>query len=186
MLPTEKLESLSARYREIEELLCQPNVASDAKRYTGLTKERAEALKRQLRTLAERLYAEGDLQNAREQYRRILLVDPKDEDARKSFQRLSQELGERVPTVEEVVESEANAVEARQQQTIVELNRRLHEAKIAEQTGDYDSAIRKYEEIVNILAWYRYQADFPVTTEQARAYLERALPLHRPGAVRLR
>ncbi len=42
MLPTEKLESLSARYREIEELLCQPNVVSDAKRYTGLTKERAE------------------------------------------------------------------------------------------------------------------------------------------------
>ena len=42
MLPTEKLESLSARYREIEELLCQPNVVSDSKRYTGLTKERAE------------------------------------------------------------------------------------------------------------------------------------------------
>jgi protein subunit release factor A len=33
---------LTARYREIEELLCQPNVVSDAKRYTGLTKERAE------------------------------------------------------------------------------------------------------------------------------------------------
>jgi peptide chain release factor 1 len=42
MLPTDKLESLSARYREIEELLCQPYVVSDAKRYTGLTKERAE------------------------------------------------------------------------------------------------------------------------------------------------
>ena len=42
MLPTDKLESLAARYREIEELLCQPNVVSDAKRYTGLTKERAE------------------------------------------------------------------------------------------------------------------------------------------------
>ncbi|MFW2387165.1 MAG: peptide chain release factor 1 [Polyangiales bacterium] len=42
MLPTDKLDSLSARYREIEELLCQPNVVSDAKRYTRLTKERAE------------------------------------------------------------------------------------------------------------------------------------------------
>ncbi|MBW2628575.1 MAG: peptide chain release factor 1 [Deltaproteobacteria bacterium] len=41
MLPIDKLESLSARYREIEELLCQPNVVSDAKRYTRLTKERA-------------------------------------------------------------------------------------------------------------------------------------------------
>lgn len=42
MLPTAKLDSLTARYREIEELLCQPNVVSDAKRYTALTKERAE------------------------------------------------------------------------------------------------------------------------------------------------
>ena len=42
MLPTDKLESLAARYREIEELLCQPNVVGDAKRYTGLNKERAE------------------------------------------------------------------------------------------------------------------------------------------------
>jgi peptide chain release factor 1 len=42
MLPTDKLESLTARYREIEELLCQPNVVSDAKRYTGLTRERAD------------------------------------------------------------------------------------------------------------------------------------------------
>ena len=42
MLPADKLESLAARYREIEELLCQPNVVSDSKRYTGLTRERAE------------------------------------------------------------------------------------------------------------------------------------------------
>ena len=42
MLPEDKLESLTARYREIEELLCQPNVVSDNRRYTQLTKERAE------------------------------------------------------------------------------------------------------------------------------------------------
>jgi peptide chain release factor 1 len=42
MLPIDKLDSLTARYREIEELLCQPNVVADAKRYTSLTKERAE------------------------------------------------------------------------------------------------------------------------------------------------
>ncbi len=140
----------------------------------ALTKERAEAVKAQLRTLGQRLYQDGDLEKAREQYKRILLIDPTDEDARKQYQQLSQELGERVPTVEEIVESESNAVQARHDQTVVELNRRLHEAKVAEQGSDYATAIRKYEEIVNILAWYRYQADFPVTTEQARAYLEQA------------
>jgi len=146
----------------------------DAFEGAALSKERAESLKRELRELGERLYQEGDLEKAREQYRRILLLDPTDEDARKQFQRLSQELGERVPTVEEIVESESNAVQARHDQTVVELNRRLHEARVAEQGRDYATAIRKYEEIVNILAWYRYQADFPVTTDQARAYLEQA------------
>ena len=42
MLPTDKRESLAARYREIDELLCQPNVVSDSKRYTSLTRERAD------------------------------------------------------------------------------------------------------------------------------------------------
>ena len=42
MLPTDKLDSLSARFCEIEEMLCQPNVASDAKRYTSLSKERSD------------------------------------------------------------------------------------------------------------------------------------------------
>ncbi len=42
MLPKDKLESLTARYGEIEERLCQPNVVSDPKRYTQLTKERAD------------------------------------------------------------------------------------------------------------------------------------------------
>jgi peptide chain release factor 1 len=42
MLPLQKLESLTARYAEIEELLCQPHVLSDAKKYTELNRERAE------------------------------------------------------------------------------------------------------------------------------------------------
>lgn len=42
MLPVAKLESLSSRYRELEEMLCQQDVLSDAKRYTQLNRERAE------------------------------------------------------------------------------------------------------------------------------------------------
>jgi peptide chain release factor 1 len=42
MLPVQKLESLRARYGELEELLCQPHVLSDAKKYTELNRERAE------------------------------------------------------------------------------------------------------------------------------------------------
>ena len=42
MLPTEKLETLRARFDELEDLLCQPHVLSDTKRYTALSVERGE------------------------------------------------------------------------------------------------------------------------------------------------
>ena len=42
MLPTEKLESLRARYDELEDLLCQPLVTSDSSRYVKLSRERGE------------------------------------------------------------------------------------------------------------------------------------------------
>ena len=44
MLPIQKLDSLSARYRELEELLCQPHVLNDAKKYTELSRERADLI----------------------------------------------------------------------------------------------------------------------------------------------
>jgi peptide chain release factor 1 len=42
LLPTDKLESLRARYDELEDLLCQPSVLSDSTRYVKLTRERGE------------------------------------------------------------------------------------------------------------------------------------------------
>ncbi|MFT3926338.1 MAG: peptide chain release factor 1 [Myxococcales bacterium] len=42
MLPIRKLESLAARFAELEELLCQPHILSDAKKYTELNRERAD------------------------------------------------------------------------------------------------------------------------------------------------
>ncbi|MCB9593909.1 MAG: peptide chain release factor 1 [Sandaracinaceae bacterium] len=42
MLPIGKLDSLRARYREVEEMLCQPDVLGDSKRMTALNRERSE------------------------------------------------------------------------------------------------------------------------------------------------
>jgi len=137
-------------------------------------RQRAQLLKKELTELAQRLYKGGDLEGAREQYRRILAIDPQDQEARAQFNKISQALGERVPIAQDVVETESDRVAARRQQTIVELNKRLAAARVAEESGDYPTAIRKYEEILNILNWHPYQTDFPVTTDQARGYLERA------------
>ncbi|MCA9534251.1 MAG: peptide chain release factor 1 [Myxococcales bacterium] len=42
MLPIDKLEALTARYRDTEEILCQPDVLADSKRLTRLTRERSD------------------------------------------------------------------------------------------------------------------------------------------------
>jgi peptide chain release factor 1 len=42
MLPREKLDALAARHGELAEILCQPDVLADAKRYTALNKERSD------------------------------------------------------------------------------------------------------------------------------------------------
>ena len=42
MLPLARLASLSSRFHELEELLCQPDVLADSKRYTLLSRERGE------------------------------------------------------------------------------------------------------------------------------------------------
>jgi peptide chain release factor 1 len=42
MLPLARLASLSGRFHELEELLCQPDVLADSKRYTLLSRERGE------------------------------------------------------------------------------------------------------------------------------------------------
>lgn len=42
MLPVDKLEQLVARYQELEELLCQAEVIKESRRFTQLSRERAE------------------------------------------------------------------------------------------------------------------------------------------------
>ncbi|WP_394840010.1 peptide chain release factor 1 [Pendulispora rubella] len=42
MIPVEKLEQLSRRYRELDDLMCQPDVLSDRLKLAKLTKERSD------------------------------------------------------------------------------------------------------------------------------------------------
>ena len=64
MLPTAKLDSLSARFRELEEQLCQPDVLGDSKRYTLLSRERGE-LDELVRAYGEYLAVERQLADDR-------------------------------------------------------------------------------------------------------------------------
>ncbi|MHC4340196.1 MAG: hypothetical protein ACYSX0_08295 [Planctomycetota bacterium] len=137
-------------------------------------KEQTRVLIQRFRTLAEQKYRQGNLEEAADLYKRILLLDRADADAVKAYETIRREMGERVPVAEDIIDTEDARVKARRQSMIVELNDRLAKARVAEDAGDYDVAISYYQQILNLLNWYKYQADFPVTTEQAKALLERA------------
>ncbi len=141
-------------------------------------------LKAKHKEAAERAYKAGDLARAREMYRRVLLLDGSDADARQRFNQISMDLGERVPVAQDVVEEAGARVAARRAQTTIEIQRRVNEAELAEQSKDYNKAIRKYEEVIYILDYYKYQADFPIDSATARARLEAAREAHKTARAR--
>jgi len=70
MIPRDKLDHLAARYREIEESLCRPEVVTDTKRLRELSRERTE-LTDLVAAYARYLELEAQLEGNRE-----LLTDP--------------------------------------------------------------------------------------------------------------
>jgi peptide chain release factor 1 len=89
MLPVDKLESLRARYREVEELLCRPDVATDPNRSTALMRERADL--EELVTTYDRY---REVENSLAEDRQALSDPELAELAREEIPQLEQELGE--------------------------------------------------------------------------------------------
>ncbi|MEE8104237.1 MAG: hypothetical protein V3T86_01735 [Planctomycetota bacterium] len=142
-------------------------VAGDA-----VNQARIDRLKASLRDVARDQRAAGNLTEAREAWRRILILDPNDAEARDKFRQVSVELGERVPVVTEALETTKERESARRQATQVTLQRLIAEAREYESNGDYDESLRRYERALSILEWYPYQADFPVTSDAVRGLIE--------------
>ena len=89
MLPHEKLESLTRRYAELDELMCQPQVLSDRNQIAKLTKERSD-LSNLMTAYATFQQKDKELSDARE-----LLADPDFRaDAQVEVERLTGELAQ--------------------------------------------------------------------------------------------
>jgi type II secretory pathway component HofQ len=151
-----------------------PPSMEDLEATDAVERERRQKLSESLRAMAERARANGDLGAAREAYRKILQLDPSDQLALDAFNRLSVELGDRGAVAAEVLEGAGALEQARREQAKREISMRLARAREAEDEGNHGAAIRYYEEILNILEWYPYQAEFPVTSDKVREMLDTA------------
>lgn len=65
MIPRQKLDAIVARFRELEDLLCRPEIAADGKRYAKLSRERAE-LNELVETYREFLKTEEQIRDDKE------------------------------------------------------------------------------------------------------------------------
>jgi peptide chain release factor 1 len=65
MLPDEKLQALRARFNDLTDLLCQPDVASDGGRFTALSRERGE-MEPLIETYERYLKVKGQIHDDRE------------------------------------------------------------------------------------------------------------------------
>lgn len=95
MIPRGKLDDLQARFAELEELLCQPDVATDARRFTQLSRERAE-LEAVVRFYADYRRSEEQLRQARE-----AIGDP---ELRELAEAEIRELGEKIVELEQSIQ----------------------------------------------------------------------------------
>jgi peptide chain release factor 1 len=65
MLPDEKLQALRARFNDLTDLLCQPEIASDGGRFTALSRERGE-MEPLIETYERYLKVQGQIHDDRE------------------------------------------------------------------------------------------------------------------------
>jgi len=136
--------------------------------------ERAKVLMAKFLELADQKYKEGNLSDALELYKRVLMLDSSNAEALAGYRKIQTALGRRVPMAEEVIGTEAQRRAARRQAMKIQIEERLAKARQAEREDDWDVAIGYYEQILNLLNWYKYQADFPVNAEQTRALIQKA------------
>ena len=87
-LPLDKLDAIEARNKEVQDLLCRPEVVKDAKRYTALSKERAESV---------------EVVRAYEEYRNLQTRLAEDREALKDPE-LRELAQEEIPELEEQIE----------------------------------------------------------------------------------
>ncbi|MCZ6787398.1 MAG: hypothetical protein O7E54_09565, partial [Planctomycetota bacterium] len=139
-----------------------------------LNEARIAKLKASLREFAQRSRSGGNLQEAREAWKKILILDPSDKQAGDMYRQISIELGERVPVITDVLEGTGQVEMARKEQTQLEIRRLQTRAREHATNREYQEAINLYERMLSILEWYPYQADFSITSDQVRGLIEGA------------
>jgi len=94
---------------------------------------------------AKRYSDAGELEKALESMDQALALRPGSEEARDVRRRLQKEVGVRAGEAETMLEDEWLAMQAREEQRVVEAQRLLNEAREAEESGDHELAANLYK-----------------------------------------
>ena len=113
----------------------------------------------------------GDIDGARDWYRRVLEVDPTNEAARAA---LSDLVDDRSSTVGEYLDRSKSVESIRRQEASAKVNSYLDRGRTFEAREDFDAAVKEYQKALSIISWYTDQRDFGVTADSIRDLIENA------------
>ncbi|MBI4879628.1 MAG: hypothetical protein HY812_08225 [Planctomycetes bacterium] len=119
--------------------------------------------------------AAGDLREAQSIYARAIEADPGSEPAKLGFQRVDASLGAvSGDDVEEVAGAATEMNEVRRAQLRIEAESRVKQGEAALNAGDFDKAIRLFEEALTMVQWNPYLVGDATTEASLRARVDSA------------
>lgn len=128
--------------------------------------------------------AAGNLRQAHQLYAEAMEVDPGSSDARDGFERVAATLGLRETTseppegadasVEEIAATAAELTQVRRAQIRIEAESRIKQGEAALNAGEFDDAIKAFEDALMILRWNPFLEGTNMTEQSLEARVESA------------
>ncbi|MFO0981791.1 MAG: hypothetical protein U1E76_08630 [Planctomycetota bacterium] len=128
--------------------------------------------------LGKKQLGEGQLEAARSSFAGALQLDPANAEASKLFEQVTAQLAEKGTSVPEIAETTRQREEVKRAQARLEAQRKMQVGEEAAARGDFDQAIRQFEDALIIVRWNPFLAEGAL----AEAELQRRIDATRRAA----
>lgn len=119
-------------------------------------------------------FEQGRLEEARRDLARVIELDPANAEAQTLFDRASSLLGYRAGERSEVFASVRDREMVRIQEARFRADNLVVQGKYEMEKGDYDSAIRSFEDAASILEWFPHELDTTADKNQVQGLIAQA------------
>jgi len=136
--------------------------------------ERSEVLAKRYVSRGQRNLETGNLEEAREDFASALELDPTNAEARSGYNRVRARLGDPAGTVGTALEQSVERRRVQLQEARMRADRAFKAGQAQYDLGNYEAAIRHFEDALAVLNWFPYDLDTTYDKNLVRDYIDRA------------